>query len=274
MQTTLKSVKKYLRTLRSQPGKIKSQAHIKYPNIFGFETSGPMVQFYRNDEVFQTLVSFNHFIEAFTDFSKINVEVQVQAYDRNGNACGAQKFSLRLGAKQFYLHDLIKNLDAFGMFSLAFKLHPSFVEELEFLQKLSCQFMTIYVPKDGVSAPQMVHSHKELQGKIWLSRELIRRSNSIENLNAIVELQFYFINPSASFVETELIAESLDSSEVQLREKFLTPPYSCYQVILNSNHFQVTNALGFTYKYNKNINHKKPIVFRKFKSGQWSANHT
>lgn len=274
MKSGMKLLKKYLRTLRAYPGNIKSQMHVKYPETFGFETSKPMVQLYRNDSIFKTLVSFNHFVEVFTEYEKLTIEVTVQAYNRSGAKLKPEIFVISSGAKQFYLHDLVGGLDEYGIFSLSFKLKPNFVKELSFLQKVSCQFMTLYVPQDEISAPQMIHSHKEIQARIWLSRTLQRKSNSIEPMADLTALQFYFVNPSASMVETDLVGFRSDNNQIATQKHFRALPYSCIRVELAPKDFIGIDALGFTFKYNKNINHKKPIVFRKFRSRIWSCNHT
>lgn len=274
MQPMIKSVKKYLRQLREQPARIKSAAHVRFPQVFGFEVSKPMVQFYRNDSVFRTLLSFNHFIEVFAEYQGLTLDVRVEAFDRSGQSLGVQTFKIEAGARQFYLEQLFKNLDEYGMFTLAFKLDPAFVDELSFLQKLSSQFMTVYVPQDSKSAPQMVHSHKEQQGSIWLSRNLKRRSSSIESFGDIKKLEFYFINPSASEVDVELAGMSLNHSSSPLKQNFKTKPYSCVKIEWPVEVLANEDSMAFVFTYNKNINHKKPIVFRQFQSDIWSCNHT
>lgn len=270
----MKIVKKYLRHFRQLPARLKSFVHSRIPGIFGFETSNAMVQFYRNDTVFKTLVSFNHFIEFFTEYPDLEIEVVVRVYSRIGIQLSPANFHLKQGAKQFFLEQLVPDLDEYGIFSLEFKLHPRYVEELNFLQKLSCQFMTIYVPQDELSAPQMIHSHKEIQGKVWVKRELLRKSNSIEQLKDLSTLQFYFLNPSRSPVQMRLVGIDLKTRQPFCNKSFLAQPYSCNQIELADGDFSTIENIYFIYQFNRNISHKKPILFRKFRSNQWSCNHT
>jgi hypothetical protein len=269
-----KEIKKSLRTLRDKPAQIKTWAHLKFPQWLGFEVSQPMIQYYRNDQIFGTLVSFNHFIETFTGFSDLSLRVFVTAYNRFGKSIGTHEFQINRGARQFELDKVVSNLDVWGMFSLRFELSPGFVQDLFFLEKISSQYMTIYTPRDGKSAPQMIHSHKTQQGKILLKRRLRRDSRSIESCKNIGNFELFFINPSKSRVDIECQLESLHEQKIIFSKHLSLEGFAAEKIEWSPGNLKENQAVRFIYYFNRNVNHKKPILFRQFKSGAWTCNHT
>lgn len=273
----MSAVHEVLRKLKNSPGLLKHQLHTQWPQIFGFEVKGELVQYYRNDSIFKTALSFNHFVEFFTKYTQMRIEIFVQAYSRSGQHLGKGSFKIQgQGSLQIPLETLIPNLDDFGLFSVSMKIEPHFVPELDYVGALSPQFMTILIPQDGKSAPQMLHSHKMKQGRFVMKRNHQRSSSHLELITDLEDLEIFFLNSGGA----EMLAglEILDSATGKKIEEshFQIPAYGSKSVKLSSQDLQRqdTRAITFRYLFNRSVDHKKPILFRHFKSGVYSCNHT
>jgi hypothetical protein len=202
----------------------------------------------------------------------------VKAYSRNGKYLGSfNKSIVGQGNAQIFLNKEFLNLDEYGVFTVEFHTKPRFSKNIAYMGKLSPQFMTIYEPQDTISAPQMAHSHKIQQGAILLNRDIFRPSSHVEPTKNLQRIRIYSLNCCGSSLEHRIDVGSVNEEKVK---KLLSATIPAYGVNL----FELSNdeldqkfnrdTLNFRYYYNKNVDHKKPIFLRQFKSGTWTANHT
>ena len=272
---SLKSkIRQGLRQIKNGPEKIKSFLHQKWPAQFGHQIRSELVQLYRNDSDFTTALSFNHFIEFFSSHSHIHMTVKVRAWDRHGQNLGVQQIQIQdKGAFQVLLKDLFPKLDSFGLFSVGMKLTPKYSPELEYIGVLCPQFMTMYIPTQSPSAPQMIHSHKIKQGHLLMPRQHTRKSSDIETLSGLKSLEIYVLNSSASKVKAEVHVHNMKDEKVILQQGLNLPGYAVQKVSLDPQTI-AANQVGFSYSFNRSVDHKKPILFRRFDNGSVSCNHT
>ena len=269
-----KEIKKTLRQIRRWPTTIRHQLYQKFPDMLGHQVHGSPVQLYRHDQTFTTAVSFNHFIEFFSNLPRMNLSVIIEAFDKNGKSLGEKKLSLnQKGSFQFLLPELFPNLDSYGLFSVGMRVENKFIQELSYLGTLYPQYMTIFVPQDQVSAPQMIHSHKLRQGKVLVSRTLRRLSSDIETSQGILGIDLYFLNSSASRLKAQVdIFSGTDGKKLQ-SQPVNVPGYGIGHVHLNTLELNAP-SFRFEYEFDRNVDHKKPILFRQFSDLSQSCNHT
>lgn len=267
----------YLRKVKNFPKTARHELHKKWPQVFGLEVTENLVQFYRNDDVFRTMLSFNHFIEFFSQNKGVSVRFKIQAYKKNGHPCGTTAIDLHTqGVRQVFLDELFPQLDTYGIISVNMVLTPKYHPDLKYLGALSAQFMTVYAPKDQVSAPQMVHSHKRQQGYLPFRKKHPRLSSHFENIRDSQVVQFYVLNSSHSSLITEIKMIHPEKNTLLLQKDVEVPGYGCCVVELNRQDLIELNVDSclLHYDFNRSVDHKKPIIFRKTISGSWSCNHT
>jgi hypothetical protein len=272
---SLKSeVRQTLKKIKNSPERFKNFLHQKWPQQFGHQVRSELVQLYKNDSDFTTALSFNHFIEFFSSKPQINLQVSVKAWTRDGKALGTKTVQINSkGAFQVLLKDLFPNLDAYGLFAVGMKLTPKYSPELEYLGVLSPQFMTIFIPTQSPSAPQMIHSHKIKQGFLLMPRQHVRKSSDIEPLTGLKDLELYVLNSSASALQAEVHVNSMQTGTELQKRTVNIPGYGVQKVSLDPNQLQASE-IGFAYAFNRSVDHKKPILFRRFENGSVSCNHT
>lgn len=269
-----KDLKKTLRQVRQWPIRFRQNLYSQFPQILGHQVHGSPVQLYRHDEQFTTALSFNHFVEFFSNVPKLDITVKIEAFDLLGRSLGQRKISLnKKGSFQFLLSDLYEKLDRYGLFSVSMKTENGFIDDLAYLGTFYPQYMTVLIPKDQLSSPQMIHSHKLRQGRILVSRTLRRGSSDIEISQGIQKLQFYFLNSSKSQLNARLdIFSGTDGSNLTEQE-IKIPGYGIGLIEINPQ--QIGGSVyRFEYQFDRNVDHKKPIVFRQFSDQSWSCNHT
>jgi hypothetical protein len=248
----------------------------KFFFVFGNNTNKNLIQLYRNDSLFKTIVSFNHFINYFSDYKKSKIIFYITAYNKIGKICGDSSFCLNLrGSNQFRLDDLINTLDDFGIFSVSIKIYPRSIKDISYLGTLSPQFMTLYEPQDKVSSIQMVHSHKKLHGFSLFPYNGSRSSANIEYSNNLKALNFYVLNSSLNKLNYSILLCDPKKGKVLRKISFMISAYGCKKVELNRNMLdQFPGLMLIKYEFDKPLSHVKPIVFRLTKMNLWSSNHT
>lgn len=161
------------------------------------------------------------------------------------------------------LNDLSNNsLDEYGVFTVHCNYESNAIQSL--LGFSSPQFMTIYVPKDINNAPQLIHSHKYINLFTPPKRKITRISSLVENGHDMHSICVFVINSSTASL----------SGNVTLRdccEYFHIPRMAVAKLDFNS---LPRDGFNIASEFNRNINHKKPIIFRRFNSGRVTASHS
>jgi hypothetical protein len=265
-----------LREVKNSPAKLKHHLHSQWPEIFGHEIKAELVQFYRNDSLFTTILSFNHFVEFFTKYSDMKMEVFVTAYTRTGSLAGKGSFTLQSrGVFQKNLSELIPNLDDYGLFSVRMKVTPRYVPDINYMGALSPQLMTAFQPLDGKSTSQMIHSHKTKQGPFVLKRNHTRASSLIELIDDLKSLHSFYINSGGAPLHAGLDILDADTGNLLWQTDFDIAAYGISKVLIPVEELKKkTSAITFRYHYNRSVDHKKPILFRESLNGIYSCNHT
>ena len=268
--------RKFLSNTLKAPQLLQHKVYQNFPSVFGFEIKNNLVQFYRNDAIFKTVFSFNHFIEFFSQFPDLDMKVSLQAYDRFGCSLGLQSFTLsKKGAAQIFLNELFVGLDEYGMFSASLKLKPNYLEKLFYLGTIAPQFMTLYIPLNENNSPQMVHSHKHQQGYLWTPRNHVRHSGHVEILKDLNKFQVFVLNSCNSRLNFKMQLFNSRTNEWVGERKVDIEGYATACLTFNRSEFENSvEGLSFKYYYNLSVDHKKPIIFRHFKNNNWSCNHT
>jgi hypothetical protein len=271
-------LKKFAKKIISIEKNINQEAKIYLSPILGHPKSKPLVQFYRSDEAFRTLVSLNHFISFFSNRTGLDLNFYVQVFSREGKILG--KFTQQIknnGCIQFFLDEYIKNIDEFGLFSISFDLNPKFREDIKYLGQLNGQYMTMYIPRDEYSAPQMIHSHKIFQGLRPYHVVHKRPANHVENLLNLELLKIYTVNSCGSDLNHSIHVLDAETGKFLHKVSSSICGYGANCFTLDGNKLlneSDSGKVSFIYEYDRSVDHKKPIFFRKFKSGIWTANHT
>ncbi|PIS11930.1 MAG: hypothetical protein COT73_01305 [Bdellovibrio sp. CG10_big_fil_rev_8_21_14_0_10_47_8] len=278
LRQTNRSLIKSLRKVKGWPSLVTHRLHEKFPEMLGHEVQGIPVQLYRHDQNFHTVLSFNHFVEFFSGIPKLDLRVQVEAFSHKGRSLGRNEIVLqRQGALQVDLSGLFPDLDHFGLFSVEMKVRPKFIPELSYLGTLHPHFMTVFLPQDKLSSPQMIHSHKLRQGHLLMPRLHRRPSSLLEPIGDLQNLEFYFLNSSASLINAQLNIFDSGSGQQLGARKMKIPGYGVQQIRLAekdlADHAKDT-MYRFEYLFDRSVDHKKPILFRQFKNQIWSCNHT
>lgn len=258
------------------PQVVRHKVYQAFPSFLGFEINNNLLQLYRNDDVFRTAFSFNHFIEFYSQLPDLEMLVSIRAYDRLGKLLGKKSFSIyKKGATQFFLNDLFSNLDEYGLFSVALKLRPSYVKSLFYLGAIAPQFMTLFVPLNENYSSQMVHSHKHQQGHLWLPRNHVRHSGHVEILKDVRRIHIFVLNSCRSEIKFKVQILDTQTNGLVIERTASIRGYSTVCLEFSRNDFQNSvEGLLFKYFYNRSVDHKKPIIFRQFTNENWSGNHT
>lgn len=268
------NLKKNIRSILSIPRNLKHQLHEKFPRILGHEVIGTPVQLYRHDSIFTTAISFQHFVHFFSNFDQMSVVIQLEAFDRMGKSLGTRDFTIsKKGSKQILLSTLFNHLDQYGMFSAEMKVLNGYFSEISYLGSLHPQYMTLYLPQDQKSSVQMIHSHKLRQNFVPLTRSLIRSSSFIHSWENCAQAEIYFINSCRSKIHVKADFQSLQSPDKKIHIENEVPGYGVGFSAINRESFP-DSIYGLEYTFDRNVDHKKPILFRKYIDGTWNCNHT
>jgi len=234
------------------------------PWLLGSPIKNGMVQLYRNDGDFRTIVSIPHHLSFLAPDSNVGIEYRVTAYRRDGRKVGtAKRLIPHFATLQVPLDELIENLDDYGMFVVSCRYDTS--AGIDFLGETSPQFMTIFVPRRNDSAPQLIHSHKYLDRLPPLSRAVSRTSALQEGLETADRLDCFVLNTSPMTVRGEI-----ELSNGSCRQ-FSIPGRGVGQVTMA---MDCRQSVDVTSRFDRVLNHRKPIVFRRFPSGWITASHS
>jgi len=231
-----------------------------------------IMQLYINDENFKTFIYLNNFIKYF---SLINVEIKItiKIYSLNGLLLKEKIFDISKSSS--ICIDLFKQfsgLDRHGYFTVSANINPRYNLKIKYLGSLSPQFMTVFVPRNNNSAPQMIHSHKRQQYSFAFKKPITRHSSHIENLDGVRAMSFYVLNSSRSSISANVVLICVETNCIIFNESIDIESYGTGLVKFN-NRINCRNKVSIKIKYSHYLSHTKPIIFREKISGIISANH-
>jgi hypothetical protein len=239
------------------------------PGLFGSPIRQRLLQLYRNDAEFSTTVSIPHHLSFLAPDTNINIRYSVAAYDRNGALIGEKEHLVRhFETLQIPLEEAVGlPLDEYGIFAVSC-LYDSY-QGIDFLGQTSPQYMTMYLPRNQGSAPQIIHSHKYMERLPPLKRNIVRHSSLYEGDEGLTGISYFFLNSSNVQVKGRLTITS-DAGPVTERALAARRHGVCRVDIPLSG----AGPYRMACELDRAVNHRKPIAFRTFASGRITASHT
>jgi hypothetical protein len=237
------------------------------PSLFGSPIRQRMLQLYRNDAQFRTVVSIPHHLSFLAPETNIVITYRIVAYDRRGHVTG--RWMRRVNhfeTVQLPLDELVA-LDEYGLFTVSCKYDSA--EGIDYLGQTSPQFMTIYQPRNSANAPQIIHSHKYLDRITPLARRVRRTSPLVEGAEGLVGLDYFVMNSSPRRLTGRI--DLTDGAAVVAEASFAVNGHGVAKVAIP------ISGIGpyvMGCELDRVTNHRKPLVFRTFSSGMVTASHT
>lgn len=256
---------------------IKKTIQLALPWMFGMPIKGSLVQFYRQDREFETVVSFQNYLSSFLPDEEIRIVYSVDVYNRKGQriARGTREVG-RQQTLQMRLTDFVNApVDEYGLFLVDARYRPRYRRAACFLGQTAPQFMTLFVPCDERSGPQMIHSHKHFEYFPVPTTPNSRCSAVVEILSHLRALDLFVLNSSPARVHGRVEMRSTEHDMLWYEKDFDIPGHGVHRV-----QREVTNgggeprAISTTLMLDRAIQHRKPIIFRTFTNGVISGNHT
>jgi hypothetical protein len=268
-------LKDLARTAISYAMGARKKAHALFPGVLGHQIRGSLVQLYRNDAQFETHVSLVNYLSFYGADRSTRIRYTLTVYDRHGNRIVSTRHVV--GPEQTIQANLQtlsgKPLDEFGVFTVDASYDPHYTRDLAFLGETSPQFMTFFIPRDGKSAPQMIHSHKRLQRLPAVRQKIGRTSRFAENLDDLAEFAVYALNSSPSALAARIELRDGETGAQWRSFDLDVRGHGVGRVVL-PDLSGAPRKMSMFYEVNRRIDHRKPILFRKTKSGFVSCNHS
>ena len=254
-----------------------NRIRLTWPAVFGLPVETNLMQLYREDSEFSTWIDISNYASFFAAYDGVKVEFILTAYDREGEELGVAAVNLdAFQSLKTRLSSHVPGLDHYGIFTVNAKLWANDFSQIQFLLETSPQFMTCFIPRKADLSLQMIHSHKTLDSYLSIKKPNVRVSRVTENLSEMEELSIFFLNSSSHEVQSQLRVQSF-AGGILFQSGFALPPKGVHHLT-----WRPTAAVRegndlfcfYEFSYDRVINHRKPIVFRRFKDGSVSANHT
>jgi hypothetical protein len=257
---------------------IKKNIQTALPSLFGMPIRGSLVQFYRNDTLFDTVLSFTNYLSYFLPDEEIAIVYSVNVHDRHGKrvASGARRVGPRQ-TLQVKLSEFVSGVtDEFGLFCVDASYKPRYVQSAGFLGQTSPQFMTLFIPRDPAHGPQMIHSHKHFEYLPLLKSPNTRRSAVIEILDRLRQLDLFVLNSSPSRVHGSIELRSTENDELWSSSAFEIPGHGVTKISheIKPGARPIPRAVSCVLSLDKAIHHRKPIIFRTAIDGIVTCNHS
>lgn len=238
------------------------------PDLFGSPIRQNMVQLYRHDSDFDTIVSIPHHLSFLAPDTDIDIIYGIRAFGRDGTLVGACEHKVKhFETLQEPLSKLLgREPDEHGMFSVTCRY--SSPSGIDFLGATSPQFMTIFLPRSEQAAPQITHSHKYMDSIRPLKSKFPRRSSLVEGDPNLIGVSYFLMNSSRATTNVDLKLVGPAGSVVRSAR---LNPYGTARLdfdAVGEGPFELTCELD------RVINHRKPIAFRRFSSGLITAAHS
>jgi hypothetical protein len=247
------------------------------PRVFGMPVHGAMVQLYRQDGQYSTLLSLMNYMSLFLPGHRIAIVYRIRAWNRSGKLIGTGIRTLGYGeTAQIPLADIIGfPLDEFGIFAVDARYEPKFIPEAEFLRTTTAQFMTLFVPSSSASSTQMIHSHKDLDRFPLPFSPNQRRSPIVIDLTSVAAMDHFILNSCRTRLRGNLRFHDASSDALCHEESFDIPGYGVERLrFLPSRSASLPTLISTELSCDRLTSHRKPILFREFISGAAACNHS
>jgi hypothetical protein len=256
----------------ARAGRMVDAAHMKlkkkHPAVFGSPIRQNMVQLYRHDGDFDTVISIPHHLSFLAPDTNIDIIYGIKAFDRNGGLVAFRKHRVKhFETLQKPISELLgREPDEHGMFSVT--CHYSSPSGIEFLGMTSPQFMTIFMPRSERGAPQITHSHKYMDQFPPLKSKFVRSSALVEGDRNLTGISYFIMNSSQVTANANLMLTGPSNS---FAHAVKLNPHGAARV-----DFDAVGEGPFTLacEWDRVVNHRKPIAFRRFSSGLVTAAHS
>ncbi|MBR0693536.1 hypothetical protein [Bradyrhizobium lablabi] len=238
------------------------------PALFGPPIRQNMIQLYRHDADFDTIVSIPHHLSFLAPDTNIDITYALRVFDRHGGLVGSCEHQVKhFETLQEPLSKLLgRELDEHGMFVVS--CHYSSPSGIDFLGMTSPQFMTIFMPRGERTAPQITHSHLYMDRVPPLKSKYPRRSALLEGDANLTGISYFLMNSSQATTNVDLTLSGPASS---LARSVRLKPFGTGRVDMDA---VGEGPFELTYELDRAINHRKPIAFRRFASGLITAAHS
>jgi hypothetical protein len=238
------------------------------PDLFGSPIRQNMIQLYRHDADFDTVISIPHHLSFLAPDTNIDIIYGIRVYDRDGKLIGFRKHTVKhFETLQKPISELLgREPDEHGMFVVT--CHYVSPSGIDFLGMTSPQFMTIFMPRSELAAPQITHSHKYLDRIPPLKSKFPRQSALVEGDANLAGISYFVMNSSQVTTNANLTLSGPAGSAVHA---VALKPRGTARVdfdAVGEGPFELTTELD------RVINHRKPIAFRRFSSGVITAAHS
>ncbi len=250
----------------------------RFPGLFGLPVQGPFVQLYRHDDAFTTELSLFNYLSTFLPDIEQRMTYRVVAHGADGRRLGEGSVELQHGqTAQRALQDIVEApLDRFGLFHVLAQADSADRVQTAAIGATSGQFMTLFYPRDwDAHAPQLLHSHKPLQVLPILRSPVVRRPHVTEAVTGLEQLQLFFLNPNPLALTVSLVVIDADSGAAVTQRERRIAGHGAIELAFSADvlkHWPATVA--FEYRFDRQVSHMKPILFRTFAGGVATANHT
>jgi len=174
------------------------------PELFGSPIRQNMVQLYRHDADFDTIISIPHHLSFLAPDTNIDIIYGIRVFDRNGKLVGSCEHRVKhFETLQEPISKLLgREPDEHGMFVVTCRyISPA---GIDFLGMTSPQFMTIFLPRSEQAAPQITHSHKYMDHIPPLKSKFPRRSALLEGDANLVGVSYFLMNSSRATTNVDL----------------------------------------------------------------------
>jgi hypothetical protein len=256
----------------ARAGRAIDAAHLKLkkakPGLFGSPIRQNMVQLYRHDADFDTILSIPHHLSFLAPDTNIDIIYGIRAFDRNGKQVAFREHEVKhFETLQKPISELLGcEPDEHGMFSITCRYSSPW--GIDFLGTTSPQFMTIFMPRDQRGAPQITHSHLFMNRFAPLKSKLMRRSALLEGDRSLTGVSYFLMNSSSVAANAKL---SLTGPSYEANGSAAVKPHGAARIDFDA---AGEGPFELACEWDRVLNHRKPIVFRKFSSGLVTAAHS
>ncbi|WP_128926845.1 hypothetical protein [Bradyrhizobium guangxiense] len=256
----------------ARAGRALDAAHMKLkkakPHLFGSPIRQNMVQLYRHDADFDTIISIPHHLSFLAPDTNIDITYGIRAFDRNGKLVADREHRVKhFETLQRPISELLGcEPDEHGMFSI--RCHYSSPSGIDFLGMTSPQFMTIFMPRSERGAPQITHSHKYMDRFPPLKNAFVRRSALLEGDPNLTGISYFLMNSSGV---TASAALTLTGPSYSARHPVTVKPHGAARIDFDA---AGEGPFELACEWDRVVNHRKPIAFRRFSSGLVTAAHS
>jgi hypothetical protein len=152
------------------------------------------------------------------------------------------------------------------MFSVT--CHYSSPWGIDFLGMTSPQFMTIFMPRGERGAPQITHSHKYMDQFPPLKSKFVRSSALVEGDRNLTGISYFIMNSSPVTASANLMLTGPSHSFAHAAK---LNPHGAARIDFDA---MGEGPFTLTSEWDRVVNHRKPIAFRRFSSGLVTAAHS